>query len=306
MTSDFAPVNLERRADYYIHWARTPKRSLDYTLANLWGWQEYYGLEWRFDGGLCWLRQTRPLPVCWAPLGDWDAFDWRAVDWRDWQAMLAGTGIDAGNELVFLRVPEELVQVWRRAFPERLDVAEDRGQWEYLYRQEDLALLPGNRFHRKKNHFNSYIKAYGEKYHNLDDSMVEDVLALQDNWCQWHECRDSPALMAENEAINRVLSHWDRFRDLCGGSLYAEGQMVAFSVGERLDGQCLGVHYEKGLNGFRGVYQAMNRLFARYAGAGLTLINRAQDMEEDGLRQAKMSYLPVDFLRKYRVRLRGS
>jgi hypothetical protein len=110
--------------------------------------------------------------------------------------------------------------------------------------------------------------------------------------------------MAENEAINRVLSHWNCFRGLYGGSLYAEGQMVAFSVGEGLDGQSLGVHYEKGLNGFHGVYQAMNRLFVQCAGLDFTLINRAQDMDEEGLRRAKMSYLPVDFLRKYRVRLR--
>ncbi|MDR1777871.1 MAG: phosphatidylglycerol lysyltransferase domain-containing protein [Desulfovibrio sp.] len=304
MTSSFTPVSLEQSAGYYEYWERTPVRSLDYTLPNIWGWQEYYGLEWRFEAGLCWIRQSCPLPVLWAPLGDWNAFDWRGMTWDDWRAIFSNGRIDAGSELVFLRVPEELTLIWSELFAGRLDVAEDRGQWEYLYKRDELALLPGNRFHKKKNHCNSFVKAYGENYHSLDDSMVEDVLALQDNWCQWHECGDSPSLRAENEAINRVLSHWNRFRGLCGGSLHSEGQMVAFSVGERLDGHCLGVHYEKGLNGFRGVYQAMNRFFAQKAGAGFTLINRAQDMDEDGLRQAKLSYLPTDFLRKYRVRLR--
>jgi hypothetical protein len=237
-------------------------------------------------------------------VGNWNAFDWQAMEWTDWQAMFVGVCVALGDEIVFLRVPEDLVRLWQRIFPDRLEVAEDRGQWEYLYRQKELALLPGNRFHRKKNHFNSYIKSYGEDYRTLDESMVEDVLALQDNWCQWHECRDSPSLMAENEAINRVLSHWNDFRWLCGGSLYVQERMVAFSVGERLDAQTLGVHYEKGLNGFRGVYQAMNRFFAHNAGAELKLVNRAQDMDEDGLRQAKTSYLPTDFLKKYRVKLR--
>ena len=49
--------------------------------------------------------------------------------------------------------------------------------------------------------------------------MVEDVLGLQDDWCQWHECEGSPSLQAENEAINRVLSHWNCFRGLTGGPL---------------------------------------------------------------------------------------
>ena len=131
--------------------------------------------------------------------------------------------------------------------------------------------------------------------------MVEDVLGLQDDWCQWHECEDSPSLRAENEAINRVLSHWELLDGLCGGSLYVDGQMVAFSVGEALDEKTLGVHYEKGLNGFRGVYQTINACFSREAGKGFELLNRAQDLDEEGLRQAKMTYLPTDFLRKYQV-----
>ena len=163
------------------------------------------------------------------------------------------------------------------------------------------ATLPGNRYHKKRNHLRGFEKAYGIDYRPLDDAMVEDVLGLQDDWCQWHECEDSPSLRAENEAINRVLSHWELLDGLCGGSLYVDGQMVAFSVGEALDEKTLGVHYEKGLNGFRGVYQTINACFSREAGNGFELLNRAQDLDEEGLRQAKMTYLPTDFLRKYQV-----
>lgn len=294
---NFTPVSLDRREQYYAVWQRTPRRSLDYTLANLWGWQQYYGLEWRFDGNLCWLRQTLPLPVCWAPVGDWNAVDWQALSAKDTK----------NGDHVFARVPEDLAQLWKGVLPGRVEVTEDRGQWEYLYKQEELALLPGNRFHKKRNHYNRYVKAYGEPdCHGMDDAMIEDVLAVQDDWCKWHECCDSPSLRAENDAINRVLMHWNLFQGLVGVSLYVHGKMVAFSVGEQLDEQTLGVHYEKGLNGFHGVYQTMNCLFARREGAGRAYVNRAQDMDEKGLRQAKMTYLPADFLRKYKVRLRSA
>ena len=61
MDKNFTPVSLDGSRDFYSLWQRTPRRSLDYTLPNLWGWQEYYGLEWCFDDALCWIRQTRPL-----------------------------------------------------------------------------------------------------------------------------------------------------------------------------------------------------------------------------------------------------
>lgn len=295
MSKKFIPVSLDDSQRYYDIWQRTPQRSLDYTLANLWGWQEYYGLEWCFEDSMCWIRQTRPYEVCWAPVGDWNAVDWKSL--------LPCSFNETAHEVV--RVPEELLHVWQERLPGLVDAEEDRGQWEYLYTQEELADLPGNRFHKKRNHYNSYIKNYGEPdYHDLDDRMIEDVLAVQDDWCQWHECEDSPSLRAENEAINRVLSHWNSFRNLVGGSLYVDGKMVAFSVGENLDGTSLGVHYEKGLSGFKGVYQTINCTFARRAGTGFTYINRAQDLDEEGLRQAKMTYMPTDFLRKYKVRIR--
>ena len=283
----FTPVTLDGRSEFYELWHKTPRRSLDYSLPNIWGWQQYFGLQWAFDGDLCWLRQTVPFVTYWAPVGDWDAVDW------------AASGIDACRS--FIRVPEELLERWRAALPDKVEEHDSRGQWEYLYLQSDLATLPGNRYHKKRNHLRGIEKAYGIDYRPLDDAMVEDVLGLQDDWCQWHECEDSPSLRAENEAINRVLSHWELLDGLCGGSLYVDGQMVAFSVGEALDEKTLGVHYEKGLNGFRGVYQTINACFSREAGNGFELLNRAQDLDEEGLRQAKMTYLPTDFLRKYQV-----
>ena len=291
MNGIFTPINLNDKEKYYACWQNTPRRSLDYTLPNLWGWQAYYGLEWMFSDNICWIRQTRPSTAYWAPLGDWEKLPWSDI-FREISPM----------DRIFVRVPEELVNIWKEALAYRMHEEEDRGQWEYLYRQQDLAELPGNRYHKKKNHVKSFTKFYGDPdYRMLSDGMVEDVLGLEDDWCQWHECEDSPSLRAENEAINRVLSHWSAFKGLVGGSIYVDQKIVAFSVGEDLGDGSLGVHYEKGLNGFKGVYQTINCLFARQAAAGFTLVNRAQDLNEEGLRQAKMTYLPSDFLKKFKV-----
>lgn len=147
MPENFTPVTLSRASDYYALWEKLPVHSLDYSLVNLWGWQEYYGLEWSFEDGLCWIRQTNPCGIaCWAPVGDWNAVDWKSV-------------LQPGMK--FIRIPDELCAIWKNALGDACLVQEDRGQWEYLYLQSDLATLPGNRFHKKKNHLSAFIRTYG-------------------------------------------------------------------------------------------------------------------------------------------------
>ncbi|MBO4369078.1 MAG: DUF2156 domain-containing protein [Desulfovibrio sp.] len=292
--STFHPITLAEREHYYQYWSQTPCHSLDYTLPNIWGWQRYFQLSWFQGEKLAYIRQEHPGPFFWAPLGAWNDVDWE----KEMNAL-------SKEEKTFIRVPSFLLAIWQEKIPDRITVQEDRGQWEYLYRQSDLATLPGKNFHKKKNHYAGFIKQYGEPdYHPINDSIVEDVLALQDEWCQWHECEDSDSLKAENEAINQVLSHWQCFRGMCGGALYIDGRIAAFSIGEKLDEHNLGVHYEKGLMGYKGIYQAMNKTFAEHAGKGFSLLNRAQDLNEEGLRMAKMSYHPLDFLKKYTVLVR--
>lgn len=55
--------------------------------------------------------------------------------------------------------------------------------------------------------------------------------------------------------------------------------------------------------GYRGVYQAINFCFAKYAAKNFVFINREQDADEEGLRQAKESYMPSGYLKKNTIRI---
>ncbi len=291
----FSRLDLHHLNRYTPCWERCPQQSMDYTFVNLWSWQGFYDLHCAFGEHLCWIQkgpeQKGVIPSYRAPIGDWHSIDWAA------EPLLQG---EQGVQLT--RVPEQLVQILEAALPGRVIKEETRGQWEYVYTQEDLAKLSGNRFHKKRNHVNAYKKHYGDvDYREIDSSIIEAVLSLQDEWCQWHECSNSPSLQAENAAINNVFSHWDDLPMLHGGAIFVGDALVAFSVGEIIAPQTLGVHFEKGRCGYRGVYQTMNSYFVQKAGAACQFVNREQDLDEDGLRQAKMSYLPTDFLRKYTV-----
>ena len=292
MNDAFSPITLDGMAAYREFHTASGTRAADYSFTNLWGWADHYGLEWRFTDKLCWIRQTKPVTRYWAPMG-W----WKDVDW-------AATGeLTSGRE--FFRVPRPLRLIWEEQFATGIEAEESRGQWDYLYKTQELASLSGNRFHKKRNHFNQFLKQYPEhSYQSLTIECVESVLRMQEEWCHWHECPESDALKAENKAIFRVLSHWDQLPGLSGGFIALDGKVVAYTVGEQLTEDTLVVHFEKAATEYRGIYQAINCFYARDNLDKFALLNREQDLDDEGLRGAKESYNPVDYVRKHTIHVK--
>jgi hypothetical protein len=85
-----------------------------------------------------------------------------------------------------------------------------------------------------------------------------------------------------------------------------DGSMVAYTVAEALTPDTLLIHFEKGDTAYKGIYQAINQKFLANSASHYTFVNREQDLNDEGLRKAKLSYHPVDYLRKYRVAMAGT
>ncbi|MDR2489081.1 MAG: phosphatidylglycerol lysyltransferase domain-containing protein [Desulfovibrio sp.] len=289
LPKEYTPVSLAGMEHYLTLLSFTSVHASDYSFANIWGWTPYYGLEWRFDGALCWIRQNRPEPCFWAPVGPWNTIR----NWRDCAELAHGTRL--------IRVPEALCAMWKRAFAEDIVLEETRGQWDYLYLASELAALPGNRFHKKKNLLRQFQKGYDYEYRSLSVNCVETVMNMQTEWCRWRDCESSEALLAENDAVARVLAHWNEIPGLCGGIIRVDGVPIAYTLAEPLNRDTLIIHFEKAANGIKGAYQAVNYLFCNDVGVHFTYINREQDLDDEGLRQAKLSYHPTDFSKKYAV-----
>jgi hypothetical protein len=290
MTLTFSPVTLDRQSEYLERLHQSPWAASDYSFVNLWGWGPSYDLEWAWADELVWLRQKNGSGMFyWAPVGAWDRDDWPEV--------MARCVPDGAN---FIRVPQTLLDRWTSALGDRISVDETRGHWDYLYAVSDLVELRGNRFHKKKNLLNQFLKKYEYEYVSLDAGRVRAALDTQEEWCRWRDCESDETLEAENHAIIRVFEHWDELENLLGGGLLVDDEMVAFTVGERMDENHLLIHFEKGMIAFKGVYQAINQMFLA-DNPDFEIVNREQDLDDPGIRKAKESYHPVDYVRKYRV-----
>jgi hypothetical protein len=295
MPLTFEPLSLARRDAYQQHLAACRQIASDYSFINLWGWADAYGLQWAWDHGLVWIRQNDPRPALWAPVGPWQTVDWRHI----WSLVQP-----PGGRLI--RVPEALVQIWKTVAGDRIEALEARGQWDYLYNIEEMIALAGNRYHKKKNLVRQFQRRYDAVYQALGPDSVAEALALQNDWCTWRDCESTESLTAENQAIARILADWNSLDGIRGGLLRVEGRLVAYTVAERLSPDTLLIHFEKGNPDFKGVYQAINQTFlAHNAHETIRWVNREQDLDDEGLRRAKLSYHPETFIKKFDVRLNG-
>jgi uncharacterized protein len=291
MRLNFHSILIERQSDYREMLSRCSRIASDYSFVNLWAWAPEYGIEWAWHGDLVWLRQRKPYPAMWAPVGGWA------------EAVGADTITTAFEEDVrMIRVPEDLAQLLQEKAGRDVEIHETREHWDYLYDIEALVNLKGKGYHQKKNLVNRFEKTYAFEYHAMDGDMIDHALGMQEDWCTWRDCESSDILTAENNAIRRVLMAWKNFENLEGGALTVDKRIVAYTIAEILPDNTLLIHFEKASPDYKGSYQAMNQQFLIHSGKGHTIVNREQDLGSEGLRKAKSSYHPVDFIRKFEIR----
>jgi hypothetical protein len=290
MKLSFEPITLDKQSEYRGFLAKCERRTSDYSFLNLWGWSGIYDLEWAWEENLVWIRQKTPEPCFWGPVGHWSGIDWPLRFQKFGRTTLE-----------YIRVPDTLSDIWKEQLGNRVQVKETREHHDYLYSARELIELKGNRFHKKKNLYSQFIRNYSVEYRPIGPDMLSQVRDMQNDWCTWRNCEAQDTLSGENLVIDRLLANWENLNGIMGGSIWVEGVLAAYTVGEMLDDETVVIHFEKGSTEFKGIYQAINRMFLVHSGAGIRWVNREQDLGDEGLRKAKLSYHPVELLRKNRV-----
>jgi len=80
-----------------------------------------------------------------------------------------------------------------------------------------------------------------------------------------------------------------------------DGLFEAFTAGEMLNDDTAVIHIEKAKSSVDGLYPIINQQFAGKEWGASTFINREQDLGQEGMRRAKLSYQPVRLIDKYTV-----
>ena len=175
---------------------------------------------------------------------------------------------------------------------------EDRDNFDYLYTRLSLSTLSGKQLHKKKNHVNGFLSNYPDfTLKKLDSDTKNDAYKILDIWAT-----EQPDLQGTDyEAAQQALA-LPETEGFTGLILYAQGMPIAWCLAElAAQGTTAVVHFEKARTDFRGSYQYINYAFAQSLPEHVVYINREQDLGDEGLRHAKMSYKPAGFVKKYRL-----
>lgn len=174
-------------------------------------------------------------------------------------------------------------------------VEEDRDNFDYLYRRTDLAELSGKEYHKKRNLVNAFLNSYSYEQKPLSKANVADAVAVLDEW------RAAKGYEGDYAAAREALELYDLL-GMRGCVYYVDGAPAGWCLGEPLSkARMFAVHFEKACDRYKGIYQFINQAFAQALPAYIRSVNREQDLGNEGLRQAKMTYRPSGFVKKYRV-----
>lgn len=218
--------------------------------------------------------------------------------------------------LVFYGVLPSQMDFLERYFGGRFTSEISRMGADYIYDAQALKTLSGKKYQAKRNFANGFRRLYRWRFEPICESNMEECLQMNDEWCRRNGCGQDFWKNNEFCAVRVALNNYKAL-DLDGGLLRVDGNVVAFTIGERTSSDTLLVHIEKALTEYRGAYQAMSQEFLGYMDGVLrqresipegtpafTLVNREDDSGDENLRKAKMEYHPIEIKEKYLVFLK--
>ena len=108
-------------------------------------------------------------------------------------------------------------------------------------------------------------------------------------------------LKRELAALECTLRHFDDFGQQ-GLLVTVNSRPVAFSIYEAISPTTVAIHFERALRSYKGLYQVINCETAKVIlRQGFEHINREEDLGDVGLRDAKMSYHPIEIVPAYEL-----
>lgn len=299
MDLQFKPIQAADIEKLTAFFCQRPNKTCDSVALDSFIWRKYYHVEFAIRDGkaIQWLMEEdgvkhTAMPMC--EEEDLPHYFYEMVEY--FNKVLK-------RPLRIYLADEEAVEYLKLKESEDFIVTEQEDLKDYLYDGNAMRTLSGKKLHKKKNHLNAFLREYEGRYEfrRLCCSDRDDVWKFLDKWRLQKGDDVEDHLDYEVEGIHEILKNCSCLNVRMAG-VYIDGRLEAFTIGSYnpLEDMAI-IHIEKANPEIRGLYQFINQQFLVHEFPQVKLVNREDDLGQEGLRHAKMSYNPCGFARKYLV-----
>lgn len=271
-------------------------RSCDFSTANIILWNQFYDCQYAVVCDTLVMRTDEEGESFSFPMGKGDKK--KAVE------EIMKYCEEQGIPFVMNGITHETEEQMKEMFGDIFQVEYNRDAADYIYEREQLATLRGKKLHGKRNHINRFKENHEWSYEKLTDENQLEALTMLMEW-KMQNCTPEDLEKHEEICVSKNSLIYYKELGLAGGILRADGKIVGLSLGEpAVNPDTFVVHIEKAFPDIQGAYPMINQQFVLHEMEGFTYVNREEDMGEEGLRKAKMSYRPAFMLEKGFLRFR--
>ena len=289
--SDFKPVTFDDKEVILSHYSRFPQIHSDNTFANMMCWNHFAQYRYAMVHDSILISSTIEGNTKFRP----------PIGPRDPTILenLLRMAIEEGDDKPLVLIDKSTRDWIEELYPD-LPLYADRNYFEYVYRTDDLADLPGQKYQTIRRQLNRFWRNCNPATEEIHDDNLEEVRTFLEEWCEWRDCDSEPFLFHEKEAILFAITHFKNL-DLSGLLVRVSDKVGAISLFEIMNQDTGLVHFEKGLPDCEGIYKAINAETARFLKGRVGFINRESDMGVAGIRTAKTRYRPHHMVEVYYV-----
>jgi hypothetical protein len=201
-----------------------------------------------------------------------------------------------------LNITDEMKIFLEEHYPDKFIFSLSRDYSDYLYSVQQLIFLQGRKYQPKRNHINKFKDLYNYQYHPMSEEDIPECLQMHRQWSILHCKKDNTNLESESCATRKALQLFQSL-GLQGGVLRVDGKVIAFTLGQAINSTTFDICIEKALPDYEGAYPMINQQFLKRQISDYTYVNREEDLGEEGLRKAKLSYHPLKLISKYNATL---
>ena len=296
---NFEPIEMSHKTLFSSYSDFYRERTTEGSFATLFIWSHKYKVQLCEHDGTLYMRSVMgEHPSYLLPRGSGDLS--ASLPLLERQADLQG------HPFVLRGLTEKMVSRVERALPGRYSFTPHPDAADYLYKADDLRLLPGKKYHAKRNFITRFENTYASRwfYEEITPKNLDDVWAFQDSWSRKNSASASLSLQEETTSIALLLYNMEAL-GAYGGLLRVDGRVAAFTLGSPCGYDTIDIHVEKADYDVVGAYPMINRAFLLHGGAWAAFANREEDLGLEGLRRAKQSYHPAALLMRYSAVQKG-